>query len=205
MEVIPLEATPNQEFSVTLDDQDCWIKLVQRGRRMYLNLTKDDEVIRQGCLCLPCTKLLGDAADFSGNLYFVDTLAESPEIQEAPQYEELGTRWLLYYLDDDEVTEAEEYYEEHLAEVTEWWAEVTMTGSSGTFQIATTNDVDMLFDSSLEDDASVFRSDCELALDTEIDALFDDSINTDSLIHESVSPEDGLETADDSDIDGVFE
>lgn len=106
MEIIPLKAVPNQKLMVTLGDQDCTIKIVQRGRRMYLTLYVDDEVMRQGAIMIPYVGLLGDATLFDGQLYIVDSMTEYNR-EQPPYYEELGTRYQLYYLDADEEEEVQ--------------------------------------------------------------------------------------------------
>ena len=104
MEQIPLDQIPNQEFNVTLNDQDCTLHLYQSGRRMYLDLSADGETIRQGCICTCRAPILGTSTTFEGNLYFVDTLSTS-DTQEPPQYSGLNDRWILIYLDADEFEE----------------------------------------------------------------------------------------------------
>lgn len=100
---LPLEATPNQEFLITLDDQDCTIAVYQRGTRLYLDLTVSREIVRQGAICQPGERIVqGATAAFRGQLYFVDERSQ-PDQQAAPQWEGLGTRWRLYWLTSDEV------------------------------------------------------------------------------------------------------
>ena len=100
---IPLEATPNQSFLITLDDQDCTIALYQRGRRLYLDLTVSGRIVRQGAICEPGVGIPHGGTDaFRGRLYLVD-LRSQPGQQAAPQWQGLGDRWRLYWLSPDEV------------------------------------------------------------------------------------------------------
>ena len=104
MLTMPVEATPNQQFQVVLDDQNCTIALYQRGKRMYLDLYVDDTAICQGMICLPTVGVPRNSRDFSGKIFVVDTLS-TPSRQEAPQWEGLGSRWNLVFLTADEVEE----------------------------------------------------------------------------------------------------
>lgn len=106
---IPVEACPNQSFLVTLPDssgtgRNCAIALYQRGGRVYLDLAVDGVTLRRGAVCLPRVGIVGDVAGFSGELFVVDSRTQ-PDAQEPPQWQGLGTRWKLYYLDAGEVTE----------------------------------------------------------------------------------------------------
>lgn len=94
---LSLEAVPNQEFQVVLDDQNCTIALYQRGKRMYLDLYVDDAAVCRGAVCLPGVGVPRTSNKFSGRLFMIDALS-APDRQEPPQWEGLGSRWRLYYL-----------------------------------------------------------------------------------------------------------
>lgn len=104
---IPVEAYPNQSFLVSLpaDDgagQNCAIALYQRGERVYLDLNVDGVTLRQGAVCLPRVGIVGAVTGFSGELFMVDSRTQ-PDAQRPPQWQGLGSRWKLYYLDAGEV------------------------------------------------------------------------------------------------------
>ena len=99
---IPLEAYQNQSFMVTLNEQDCSIPLYQRNSRLYLDLSMDGSVVRQGAVCLPQVGIVGDVPGFAGELFMID-LRTQPEKQQPPQWEGLGTRWKLFYFSPEEV------------------------------------------------------------------------------------------------------
>lgn len=99
---IPLEAYQNQSFMVTLKEQDCSLALYQRNSRLYLDLSVDGALVRQGAVCLPQVGILGNVRGFAGELFMVDQRTQ-PEKQQPPQWEGLGTRWKLYYLLPEEV------------------------------------------------------------------------------------------------------
>ena len=98
MQNIPLSPIPAQTFQIVLDDQQCHITLYQRGRRMYLDLEADNETVCQGAICQNRASIVPfPTLNFSGSLHFWDTLGDEP-----PQYEQLGTRFLLLYVADGE-------------------------------------------------------------------------------------------------------
>lgn len=98
MQKIPLPPIPSNTFQVVLDDQQCRITLYQRGRRMYLDLEVDSETVCRGAICQNRASVVPfPTLSFSGSLHFWDTLGDEP-----PQYDRLGTRFLLLYLAEDE-------------------------------------------------------------------------------------------------------
>lgn len=92
---VPLAATPSQTFSVVLGNQSCEISLRQNGANMYFDLRSDGADIVRSRIVRNKQLLLLDAKyrKFRGQFMFVDTLGDTQ-----PEYSELGTRYLLYYL-----------------------------------------------------------------------------------------------------------
>lgn len=102
MQQIPLEATPNQRFSVVLGGQDCTIDLYARGSgdatRLYCDLAVSGVQIWSGTLCHNLVDLKSFPSRlFSGALWFVDTRGDSD-----PVWEELGERYALLYAAEGE-------------------------------------------------------------------------------------------------------
>lgn len=96
---IPLQPIPNQELSVVLDGQNCVINLRQMGGFMFLTLTADDVKICDAHVCQAGEPIpVWGTPLFSGRLFFVD---QNGKFQ-APGYEELDTRFVLYYATADE-------------------------------------------------------------------------------------------------------
>ena len=94
MVVIPLQQLANQEFNIVLNDQNCTIHLYQKGAYMYLDLTCNGVVVREGCICLSSANLLQYPTPyFTGYLFFAD----SSNKDDTPNYKELGTRFILFY------------------------------------------------------------------------------------------------------------
>ena len=97
---IPLNAIPNQQFTVTLDGQICQIRLYWRYDNLYCDLSVKDEVIFTGALCVTNELILQQPKlNFSGNLLFVDKEGHGAQ----PDYKELGTRFVLCFVPESEM------------------------------------------------------------------------------------------------------
>jgi hypothetical protein len=97
---IPLNAIPNQQFTVTLDGQICQIRLYWRYDHLYCDLNVQDEVICTGVLCVTNEFILQQPKlNFSGNLLFVDKEGHGTQ----PDYKELGTRFVLCFVPESEM------------------------------------------------------------------------------------------------------
>ena len=101
MQQIPLEATPNQIFSVVLGGQNCTIGLYARtasspdggATRLYCDLAVSGVQIWSGVLCRNLVNLkLYPALPFAGALWFVDMQDASD-----PEWSGLGARYALLY------------------------------------------------------------------------------------------------------------
>lgn len=100
MQVIPLETVPNQSFNIVLGEYNCIVHLYQRGDYLYMDLTADSVVIRQGAICLTDINLLNYAnMNFSGILFFTDLAG----LHGTPNYKELGSRYVLFFATEDEL------------------------------------------------------------------------------------------------------
>ena len=106
MQILSVEATPNQEFQVVLDGQNCTIALYQRNTRMYIDIAVDETFVCRGAICLPTVGIPQNNALFSGKIFVVDTLA-TPSQQEPPQWDELGARWEFVFLNTEELAQFE--------------------------------------------------------------------------------------------------
>ncbi|HEL3554094.1 TPA: hypothetical protein UMP13_001940 [Klebsiella pneumoniae] len=99
MQEISLSPSLSQNVYVTLGGQNCAIKLHQRSTGFYADLYVDDKPIFQGVLCLNCVYLVRyKYLGFSGDLVFVDSKGTAD-----PYYDEIGTRFKLYYATSSEV------------------------------------------------------------------------------------------------------
>lgn len=92
---VPLSAAPSQTFSVVLGNQACEISLRQNGPNMYFDLRADGADIVRSRIVRNKQLLLLNAKyrKFRGDFMFVDTLGDTQ-----PEYSQLGTRYLFYYV-----------------------------------------------------------------------------------------------------------
>lgn len=100
---ITLSPQVSQMFTVTLENVSCTIKLHQRTTGLYMDLWVNDNLVFAGVLCLNITKIvrydyIRAASGFKGELFFADMQGNDD-----PEYSELGTRYVLYYLASDEL------------------------------------------------------------------------------------------------------
>ena len=110
---IPISTVPNQSLSVTLNGQDCDLKIYQRDHRVYLDLTADGTEIFVGNICYDRQNILQSPTDsFSGGLYFYDTIGTA-----TPEWSGFGDRFLLLYAyPDEELPEGFDYIQIEAAE-----------------------------------------------------------------------------------------
>ncbi len=101
---IPLIAIANQEFQIILEEQECTIHLYQLGDYFYLDLYVGDDTIIEGAIVQPRCGIIPSPTNFKGQLYIVDE-QNTPAQPDLPNLEELGTRFNLYYLTEDEVSD----------------------------------------------------------------------------------------------------
>ena len=95
---IPLQALPNQQFSCVLGDQNCVVTVRQIGTALYLSCVADDESICDGHICNDREPIPSwETNRFDGKFVFQDSIGKKH-----PSYEELGTRFQLYYMTAEE-------------------------------------------------------------------------------------------------------
>ncbi len=94
MQVVPLQAIPNQTLQVQLNNQACTISVAQYAFGLFLSLMIGNTVIISGVLCLDRVKIVRDVyLGFSGDLAFIDTKGTSN-----PDYTGLGDATARYQL-----------------------------------------------------------------------------------------------------------
>lgn len=104
MTEVPLIATPNQELAIELEEQDCTIQVRQLGNYTYLTLWVDSTLIVENAICMSGVAILqGYVHGFRGNFVLVDS--SDPNNQQLSNYTELGSRFILLYLTDEEINE----------------------------------------------------------------------------------------------------
>lgn len=99
MRSISIEPVKSQTISVDLAGQQCSIRLIQRETFLYMDLTVNGNPIMQGVPCLYGNKMVRyKYLGFLGDLVFIDNAGEIN-----PNYEGLGDRHILYYLEESEI------------------------------------------------------------------------------------------------------
>lgn len=99
MLTVSLKPIKAQELKVSLGGQSVKIKIVQRSTGLFIDIGVDDKWIAQGVLCLNCNKIVRyPYLKFQGELFFADTIGSLD-----PVYDQLGTRFKLFYATADEV------------------------------------------------------------------------------------------------------
>lgn len=97
---ISLEPVKGQTLHVSLSGQRVTLRINQRTSGMFIDIGVDEIWIAQGVLCLNCNRLVRyPHLKFSGDLFFVDTKGSCD-----PIYDELGTRYKLFYATAEEMS-----------------------------------------------------------------------------------------------------
>lgn len=101
MITISLEPVKEQTVNVSLNQQQCSIRLVQRESAIYMDLSVNDVPLIQGVPCLYANKMVRYSyLGFSGDLIFLDSQGTSD-----PSYEGLGGRFKLFYMTEAELVQ----------------------------------------------------------------------------------------------------
>ena len=99
MQNISLKPLKAQEVSVNLAGKSVTLRIVQRSTGLFMDIGVDNLWIAQGVLCLNCNKIVRyPYLKFSGELFFADTKGRLD-----PVYDELGTRFKLFYATAEEM------------------------------------------------------------------------------------------------------
>lgn len=94
MEIVPLQATPNQTVSLGLNGQATTIHIHQQSTGIFCDLYVAGVLIIGGVICENLNRIVRDTyLGFSGDLLFLDNQGT-----EDPYYTGLGSRWQLIYL-----------------------------------------------------------------------------------------------------------
>ena len=95
---IPLQKLPDQTVDVTLDGQDCTIRVRQIGTRVYVSVAVDNRSVVDNAIGLNYTAINPyPCKEFSGILFFFDNGGDEP-----PEWEALGSRWKLLFVPESE-------------------------------------------------------------------------------------------------------
>ena len=100
MQIVPLQPVPNQDAQALLTNQPCQIHVYDREGDLFFDLAVNNSPIITGRICenknlLVLNKYFGFLGDFT----FYDTAGTDD-----PVYTGLGTRFVLIYLEPDDIT-----------------------------------------------------------------------------------------------------
>ena len=102
MQIIPLSQFPAQTLNVVLDEQYCTISLYWRQIRLYLDLFVNSIPICRGAICQNRANILQSRSpNFNGTLHFFDL-----DDDRAPEWQNLNSRYILIYVDENEILPA---------------------------------------------------------------------------------------------------
>lgn len=94
MNIVPLQATASQSFSILLGGQNCFITVFQKGDSMYMSLVVNNVSLLDTVICRNLVNIVRyPYLGFIGNLVFIDQEGDTD-----PVYTGLGTRYQLVYL-----------------------------------------------------------------------------------------------------------
>ena len=101
MQIIPLQAVPNQSVKAQLGNQPCKIVIQQKLYGLFADLYVNEVLLVGGVICQDRNRLVRSAyLGFSGDLMFTDTMGA-----EDPTSDGLGSRFQLVYLDPSELVD----------------------------------------------------------------------------------------------------
>jgi len=99
MQQIPLQAVPSQTLQTVLNGQQCALSIYVKTQCMFFDLALGGSPIAYAVQCKNLVNLVPTSyLGFTGWLLFLDMQGE-----EDPQYSGLGSRWLLLYLDAEDI------------------------------------------------------------------------------------------------------
>jgi hypothetical protein len=94
MQVVPLQATPNQTTQIVLAGQNCQLNVYQTPGGLFMDVEVSDGLIIGGVICQNLNRVVRSLyLGFAGDFVFNDTQGT-----EDPSYSGLGSRFQLIYL-----------------------------------------------------------------------------------------------------------
>ena len=99
MQEVPLQPVPSQTLQTVLNGQQCALSVYVKSQCMFLDLALSGAPIIYAVQCKNLVSLVPTSyLGFSGWLLFLDTQGNDD-----PQYSGLGDRWMLLYLDAEDI------------------------------------------------------------------------------------------------------
>ena len=95
MQILPIQAEPNQTFNALLAGQFCTFNVYQRSTGLFIDVLVSNTLIIGGVLCQNLNRIVRDAyLGFIGDLCFIDNEGSTD-----PIYTGLGSRYSFAYLE----------------------------------------------------------------------------------------------------------
>lgn len=95
LQIIPVEAVASQSVAFTIGGQRLRLEIAQKAFGIFVNVYANDALVIGGVLARNFTRIVRSAyLGLAGDFFFYDTQGTSD-----PYYDQLGTRFLLYYTD----------------------------------------------------------------------------------------------------------
>lgn len=92
--IVPLQAVPSQTLSANLGNQNCQMRVYQRGDYLFMDVYVNNALIIGGVICQNRNRIVRSAyLSFAGDFIFYDT-----EGTDDPIYTGLGARFQLMYI-----------------------------------------------------------------------------------------------------------
>lgn len=102
MQIIPIQAEPNQAITVTLANQACQINVYQKLYGLFVDLYVSGALVVAGTPALDRNLIVRSTyLGFAGDLVFIDTQGTDD-----PTYTGLGSRFQLAYVEASELIAA---------------------------------------------------------------------------------------------------
>lgn len=97
LQLIPLQVVPSQIVNANLGNQNCQMRVYQRGAYLFMDVYVNNVLIIGGVICQNRNRIVRSAyLGFSGDFVFYDT-----EGGDDPIYTGLGARFQLVYIPAD--------------------------------------------------------------------------------------------------------
>lgn len=101
MLTVPIQAVPNQQIQVQLDNQAVTLNIYQQAYGLYVDVLVGNSPIIQGVIAQDRNRIVRDAyLGFIGDFVFIDLQAAAGQYGEDPIYTGLNTQFVLLYLEE---------------------------------------------------------------------------------------------------------
>lgn len=99
MQIVPLQAVPNQTLAVPVSSQNCELNVYQKNTGMFMDVLLNNVIILGGVACQDRNRIIRSIYfGFAGDFAFYDTRGT-----DNPFYTGLGSRFQLVYIEPSEL------------------------------------------------------------------------------------------------------